>query len=224
MEHGQPEAAERQDDGPFGPSGATLTLAKHERIPFDAYQTDPKLCSFLVQQLLAQGFAEILPEGLPSVHALEPSAGDGNFVRAMRAGLGSAWCIEAVDIHADADRLSTAGADVVTKADFLDYSKKVRCCYDLVVGNPPYKGAEEHVRAALDVLRPGGVLAFLLRLAFVESKQRYPLMRGWPPAKIYALAERPSFTGGKTDSAAYGFFVWRRGCDRRTEMEVVSWK
>lgn len=196
---------------------------KHERIPFDAYQTDPKLCGFLVQLLIAQGYAEIF-DGAARAHVLEPSAGDGNFVHALSAGLAPGYHVGAIDLHPDYERLRSAGADSVKEGDFLVESKSLRGRYDLVVGNPPYRQAEDHVRAALDVLRPGGVLAFLLRLAMLESKQRIPLWRDWPADKIYVLSERPSFTGGKTDQTAYGFFVWRRGCVRRTELEVVSWR
>jgi hypothetical protein len=28
---------------------------------------------------------------------------------------------------------------------------------------------------------------------------------------VHVLSRRPSFTGGGTDSAAYGWFVWRKG-------------
>jgi hypothetical protein len=50
----------------------------------------------------------------------------------------------------------------------------------------------------------------LLRLAFVESARRFVWWErhGARLAHVYALAERPSFTGGGTDSAAYGWFVW----------------
>lgn len=102
---------------------------------------------------------------------------------------------------------------------------------DLVIANPPFSLAEAFVRRALDVGHEG-LVAFLLRLAFVESLERYEFWRAHPPAAIRFLVERPSFTtpdyvedvqqpdlfgdvhdigprSGATDLAAYAWFVWR---------------
>ena len=48
---------------------------------------------------------------------------------------------------------------------------------------------------------------------------------GNPPCKkVFVLSERPSFTGGATDSSAYGFFWWDVMNNGPTELEVISWK
>jgi hypothetical protein len=84
--------------------------------------------------------------------------------------------------------------------------------YDLIIGNPPYSLAEEHVRLCLGLLADGGQLVFLLRLAFLESAKREALWREHPPERVDVLTRRPSFThNGKTDSAAYAVFRWRNG-------------
>jgi hypothetical protein len=75
------------------------------------------------------------------------------------------------------------------------------------VGNPPYLQAQEHIEHALS-LEPVGV-AFLLRLGFLEGQKRAAFWRKHPPHTVHVLSKRPSFTVGGTDSAAYGFFVWR---------------
>lgn len=81
--------------------------------------------------------------------------------------------------------------------------------WDLVIGNPPYSDAQEHVEMALEM---GQSVAFLLRLAFLESAKRQAFWREFPAASIGTLVSRPSFTGnGKSDSAAYAFFLWHRG-------------
>ena len=54
----------------------------------------------------------------------------------------------------------------------------------------------------------GDGCAFLLRLAFLESVKRRPFWEQHPPAAVYVFTRRPSFTGGRTDSAAYGWFIW----------------
>lgn len=92
--------------------------------------------------------------------------------------------------------------------------------YDLVIGNPPYKHAEEFIRLALGQLAHRGVLCFLLRLNFLEGQDRgKDLWRKYPPALVEVCSERPSFTGdGKTDATAYALFYWRKGWQGTTEL------
>jgi hypothetical protein len=96
--------------------------------------------------------------------------------------------------------------------------------FDLIVGNPPYAVAEAHIRHALALsARYGSAVAFLLRVNFLGSKERFAFWRDHPPTLVSVLSERPSFFGTGTDASEYAFFVWRppRGA---TELEVVSWK
>jgi hypothetical protein len=91
-----------------------------------------------------------------------------------------------------------------------------------VIGTPPYRQAQEHVERAIgiataDRTMPGGV-AFLLRLAFLEGQGRAEFWRKHPPTEVHVLTRRPSFTGGKTDSCAYAFFVWHGG-----ERQPIGW-
>lgn len=80
----------------------------------------------------------------------------------------------------------------------------------LVVMNPPFTHAEAFVRRALDELAPGGTVAALLRLGFLEGQARAPLHREHP-ADVLVLPRRPSFTGKGTDASAYAWFVWGPG-------------
>ena len=80
---------------------------------------------------------------------------------------------------------------------------------DLVMGNPPYRYAEEFVRKSMAFLRTGGYLVFLLRLSFLESQKRLKLWKEWPLQKVVVCANRISFTGdGKTNATAYAFYYW----------------
>ena len=79
--------------------------------------------------------------------------------------------------------------------------------YRWIVGNPPFRGFEQHVDHALTL---GRHVAFLLRLAVLESAGRVECWSRWPLRRVWCLAERPSFTGSGTDSAAYGFFWFDR--------------
>jgi hypothetical protein len=126
----------------------------------------------------------------------EPSAGRGAIVRELlRMG---ARDVDVVEI--DAARLGrlsvgpAAGLGLLLRGDFLrltadDFSSR----FDLIVMNPPFGAAEAHVAHALTLLKPGGVCAALLRLAFCAGAKRAPFRRAHP-FDLYPLARRPSFT------------------------------
>lgn len=143
---------------------------------------------------------------------LEPSAGGGAFVRALvEAGA----IVTTIDIDPAAAGLGQGHAAAV--CDFLRYRRR----HSWIVGNPPFNDAEAHVRHALS-LADGGV-AFLLRLAFLESTKRAALWREHPPARVDVLSRRPSFTGGGTDSAAYAVFRWEAGHTGPPALGWLDW-
>jgi hypothetical protein len=86
-------------------------------------------------------------------------------------------------------------------------------CFDLVIGNPPYKFSEAFVRSSLMMLNPDGYMVLLLPLQFLAGQARGKgLWRKYPPVKVVVCSNRPSFTGdGKTDATEYAFFIWRKG-------------
>lgn len=168
-----------------------------ERRELDAYNTPDEVAERLVRALWFERGAVVL----------EPHAGGGAFVRALRQ--------RDVIVYAN-DIAETGGASWIDPArcslgDFLDLQigqfELIRAL-DWIVGNPPFTDAEAHIRHAL-TLAPN--VAFLLRLAMLESARRRALWAETPLADVFVLPERPSFTGGTTDSAAYAWFVWRRG-------------
>lgn len=176
------------------------------RITLDAYYTPDRLAVALVG---------LLPIG-PGDVALEPHAGGGAFVRALNAkGAG----VFAGDVNRDAAGL--AQADFAVVGDFLDLDD-AGPGVTWIVGNPPYSDAEAHIRHALDIT--GRHVAFLLRLAILETKIRIPLWEEHPPRKVWVLSQRPSFTGnGKTDSCAYGWFWWDREHQGPPELGWTRW-
>lgn len=148
----------------------------------------------------------------------EPSVGGGAFVRALRAwSVGST--IHGVDVDPAAPGLALC--DSHTVRDFCDAWPLDQ---DWVVGNPPYKQAEEHVHHALKVARVG--VAMLLRLCFLAGQGRY--FRLWhagsvPLHSVHILAARPSFTGSGTDATDYALFVWVRETPYTPRLPVVRW-
>lgn len=170
--------------------------------------------------------AEILVASLPIMAhdiALEPSVGGGAFARALAVRTKN---LDGFDIDPEAPGLRECYCHV---CDFLDMPK-VCVGPTWVVGNPPFsrpetgsdgkptgrrgsKGAlvmEEcaslHVRHALHITERH--VAFLLRLAFLETPDRQEWLATTPLRRVTVLGQRPSFTGGRTDSCAYGFFWW----------------
>lgn len=172
------------------------------RRALDAYYTPDALTSVLVG---------LLPELPPGEFALEPHCGGGAFVRAMEA---RCWDVLSLDVE-PGNPLAMLEHDFLAPWPFKERPY-------VVVGNSPFTGAEEHVRQALSVSRR--YVAFLLRLAFLESKGRIPFWREWPARKVWVLAQRPSFTGGKTDSCAYMFVLWDKEHAGPTDLEVLDWK
>jgi hypothetical protein len=172
-------------------------LAVEKRITNDQYFTPPEVAIACVRALNIW----------PPLTILEPSVGGGAFLHAVHARWPKAYTL-ACDI--DQELAAYSGADACLYGDFLDFVNIGRSV-DLVVGNPPYRHALEHVEHALDLVREGGHVAFLLRLGFLESRRRAAFWKAHPLKELHVLCERPSFTGGGTDSAAYGFFVWQKG-------------
>lgn len=147
----------------------------------------------------------------------EPHAGAGAFVRAL---VGAGAVVTASDIDPEAPGLDEPGC-VTFAGNFLRYhDEDTDNAPHWIVGNPPFNDAEAHVRHALSIARVG--VGFLLRLAFLESVKRAPLWEEHPPSVVHVFTRRPSFMGGATDSAAYGFFVWHRGHRGRPALDWLS--
>lgn len=190
-----------------------------ERIEHDAYYTNPQLAAFLVELLF-------LHEGIPRArYALEPSCGQGAFARVLAEFSDSIMMVDVQDQREYIrDILESPYATFVQERfEALQFDQSP----DLIGGNPPFNQAEEHVRKAIEIVEVNGTVAFLLRLAFLESQDRIPFWKEFPAESIYVLSERPSFTGGRTDKAAYAFFVWRKRMVPQTaptKLRVVSWR
>ncbi len=194
------------------------------RDELDRYYTPQPLADVLVRRFIEDGFTPATRR----LSLLEPSVGGGAFALAARSTFGDRASMHVMDIDPNAPGLRSTRqgghrGDVVQVDDFLLTIPTSR--HDVVLGNPPYRQAELHVRKALASVVDSGVVGMLLRLAFLEGKCRIPFWAKHPAAQVYALSERPSFTGnGGTDATAYGFFVWQQGFKGKTQLEVLSWK
>jgi hypothetical protein len=186
--------------------GSSVGVATPEaREAHDAYYTPDLVADALVERLTRPSGHDWIGR---QTRVLEPHAGGGAFVRALRR---RGCTVDAHDIDPGAPACETRGDFLALKATEAAW----------IVGNPPFCDAEAHVRHAL-CLCPR--VAFLLRLGFLASAVRATMWAGHPPAAVYVLSERPSFTAdGATDSADYCFVVWAPH-HGPTRMEWVSWR
>ncbi len=151
---------------------------------------------------------------------LEPSAGNGNIIKALRERNINGVSIEAMELREEERENLEALADVVTIGDFLkDDTKYLE--YDLIIGNPPYSFAQEFIDKSLKLLAPGGRLIFLLRTNFLESKKRFTWWQDKIPSGLYVLSKRPSFTGKGTDATSYSWFIWEKREDVKQTLKVI---
>jgi hypothetical protein len=208
-------------DGTHAPTAPDTS----ERQPLDAYYTPQALSDALVTVLVRDGWWR-------GGRVLEPSGGQGAFIRSAFGVLAPELSYIAT-VEVDEDRARALGrigsefrpVDSLC-TDFLQLDENTWDPFDLILGNPPYSDAEAHTRAALRMRERFGVVAFLLRMGFLESEERAPFWRKHPASKVYVLSQRPSFTGnGKTDRGqSYGWFVWATWHRGPTELEVLSWR
>lgn len=173
----------------------------------DFYPTPSELAERIVRRQPLAEYARVL----------EPSVGSGAFLCEIRAYFPTSriTAIDPSDTYFPT-HLATE-AHRTTLEHFAASRPDAR--FDLIIGNPPFSLAEEHVRICSSMLAPDGRLVFLLRLAFLETRKRAKLWRECQPAKVTVLRERPSFTSdGKTDSCAYAVFEWRQGFAGKPEL------
>lgn len=103
--------------------------------------------------------------------------------------------------------------------DFLAARSKVRN----IITNPPYNAAEGFVKQGLEL--SDGKFALLLRLAFLEGKNRqHTIFAKRPPARVWVFSERITFYPAGavqkgSGTTAYAWFVWDRDAITGTELK-----
>lgn len=184
-----------------------------DRKKLDQYFTPPELALELVRLLPLKSRDRVL----------EPHAGAGAFVGAVQQ-VQPKIKITANEIDAQLIEAQSYGTLAVFCSDFLEFQPSDPETFDWIIGNPPFHSAEEHVRKALELLRPGKHCAFLLRSGFLASDRRAEFFRAQPPRKIWQVSQRPSFSmDGKTDSSDYVWIWWMKGFRGEPSFSWVSW-
>ncbi len=95
-----------------------------------------------------------------------------------------------------------------------------------IVTNPPYKYAKEFVEKALSLVAEGYKVCMLLRIQFLESKQRQELFKKYPPIRIWVFSNRikcaknGDFSSTSSSAQCYAWFVWEKGFEG---YPIVRW-
>ena len=170
----------------------SLLKSKSPRRKNDAYPTPKYLASWVVNKCIS---LHISKDGQQTTFC-EPGCGDfAPFLdRADHHGLAT----KGFELSKPPDNPIP---NVEYNTDFLtkDFGNTT---FDIIATNPPFKHGLEFWQRSMDILSPDGVLAFVTKTAFLASVKRSTVWQQRPPAEVYLLYPRPSFTGdGSTDIA-----------------------
>lgn len=172
--------------------------SKEERQSEDYYATEPKA----VQVLLAEyKFA-------PKI--LECCCGEGHISKELEK---ANYIVDSIDLY---DRGYGTVKDFFTVKEWGGD----------IVSNPPYKLALPFVKHALEIIPEGNTVAFLLRLQFLEGKERGEFFKENPPKYVYvargrlSCAKNGDFEKYPSNAIAYAWFIWEKGFKGET---VIRW-
>jgi hypothetical protein len=156
---------------------------------------------------------------LPTGTIWEPACGRGAIANVLRAHGHAVVCTDLVDYGADPT--ATYGVDFLKTTE-------VRAGVTSILTNPPYLCANEFVAHALE-LCPNVVM--LVRLAFLESERRSPILDGAGLRHILVfrkrlpMMHRDGWKGRKANSGmAFAWFNRQRGYRGHPIMQRISWE
>lgn len=140
----------------------------------------------------------------------EPAAGDGRMARVLEEYFEE---VHATDI---ALRPPVSGFLLREKLDFLTGDAEFSC--DWIITNPPFNTAKNFALKALVGLRnrPTEGVAFLVRLSWVTSRDRYVnLFSRYPPSIVAPFSEHVSMSKDRhpdkedgPSASTFAWFVW----------------
>lgn len=173
----------------------------------DLYETPPAAVRALLRS-----------ENLPH-HIWEPACGPGSIVNVLRAAGHTVWATDLVDYGLK---------DSESGVDFL-MERQSRIDVEAIVTNPPFKLATEFVEHALAICPR---VYMLLRLAFLESEKRSPILDGGQLARVLVfrnrlpMMHRHGWEGKRTEAGAIAFawFCWDRNHSGPAELSRISWQ
>ena len=112
----------------------------------------------------------------------------------------------------------------LNNTNFLEYGLEGNIGkFDLIISNPPFKHAQQMIEMSFDLLKEGGQIVALLRLAFLESQKRYSFFKENNPYEVSVFSKRSSFTGdGKAYPMAFAGFSWLKNYHGDTKLSWLN--
>lgn len=152
-------------------------------------------------------------------HIWEPACGPGAIVRVLRSTGRKVIATDLVDYGCP---------DSFARRDFL-MERRAPVAAQAIVTNPPFKLADQFAAHALDLVPE---VFMLLRLAFLESERRSPILdRGdlravYPFRRRLPFMHRHGWTGPVHGNSgmAFAWFWWSRGWNQAAQIERISWE
>lgn len=114
----------------------------------------------------------------PGMKILEPSAGKGNIIDAIRQQHGQGVEVDAIEPVGRLRDILEAKGHTLAGRDIMEHEGQ----YDRVVMNPPFENRQDvdHVRKAYDLLKPGGkIVAIMSEGPFFGSDKKASEFRDW---------------------------------------------
>lgn len=173
----------------------------------DLYETPPVAVEALLR-------IEHIPQNV-----WEPACGPGKIAHVLRdAGR---------DVYAtDLVNYATPDQDAFGRDFLMERSAPIGC--EAIVTNPPFKLAGQFVAHALELCP---LVIMLLRLAFLESEKRIPILDNGMLARVHVfrkrlpMMHRAGWEGRKASSGmVFAWFVWDRAHSGPIELRRVSWE
>lgn len=169
--------------------------SKDNRENKDFYATDPQALEIFLEILKQDGI--ILPHKI-----CEPACGMGHLSKVLK---NHGYEVDSYDLH-------NHGYGK-TGMDFLKSNLKYEC----FLTNPPYKYALSFVEKALENVLPSGYVIMLLKIQFLEGKERYKFFKEHPPKFVYVNSSRQNCarnadfkTHIRNSAICYSWFVWQK--------------
>jgi hypothetical protein len=148
----------------------------------------------------------------------EPACGPGAIVRVLREAGHDVIASDLVDYGCPE---SSRGVDFLMETTAPDG-------VEAIITNPPFKLADQFVEKGLE-LTP--IVIVLLRLAFIESNRRAPILDSGQLARVYPFRERLPMMHRHgwdgpiaTSQTPYAWFVFGRNHNGPTTLRRISWK
>ena len=179
---------------------AILGASNHsetERAKNDFYATDPKTLEIFLEALKRDNLKL-------HNHIWECACGKGHLSKVLETEGYDVWSTDLIDRGYG-----------TTNTDFLK-SIPDEWSGDILT-NPPYKYAKEFVEKAIEITRIGAYVIMLLKIQFLEGKDRKKLFDKYPPRYVYVNSARQlcylngDMSNKMSSATCYCWFIWENG-------------